>query len=68
MVDLEEGYYIEPLYRERGMTQGDPLLTNIRGSSSHIKLNFKKYRLFVRLKFYHLKNIEQTDVDKSKRR
>ena len=24
-----------------------------RGSSSHIKLNFKKYRLFVRLKFYH---------------
>ena len=44
--------------------------TNItdRGSSSHVKLNFKKYRLFVRLKFYHLKNIEQTDVDKSKRR
>ena len=40
----------------------------VRGSSSHVKLNFKKYRLFVRLKFYHLKNIEQTDVDKSKRR
>ena len=42
--------------------------TGGRGSSSHVKLNFKKYRLFVRLKFYHLKNIEQTDVDKSKRR
>ena len=39
-----------------------------RGSSSHVKLNFKKYRLFVRLKCYHLKNIEQTDVAKSQRR
>ena len=39
-----------------------------RVSSSHVKLNFKKYRLFVRLKFYHLKNIEQTDVAKSQRR
>ena len=29
MVELAEGYYIEPLCRERGMTQGDPLLPNI---------------------------------------
>ena len=31
------------------------------GDPSHLNLNFKKYRLFVRLKFYHLKKIEQTD-------
>ena len=31
------------------------------GGPAHFKLNFKKYRLFIRLKFYHKKNIEETD-------
>ena len=31
------------------------------GGPDHFKLNFKKDRLFVRLKFHHKKNIEQTD-------
>ena len=35
---------------------------------ARINLNFKKYRLFVRLKFYHLKNIEQTDGDLARRK
>ena len=37
---------------------GKPLIVSIRqtlGGPAHFKLNFQKYRLFVRLKFYHLK-------------
>ena len=63
------GEFSPPIGRVIGIkNSGSYFLAVGRGSSSHVKLNFKKYRLFVRLKFYHLKKIEQTDVDKSKRR